>query len=160
LALGNNVDIYEDWNSEDEEADTVEVAAENDGQDGQGVEPIASNLAADTSHQVDEDGDGIQDCNSDTDEIFDKEVDPEDFAVDASSIAQVFGIGRGSLAVSQSFQTTSGDDEGDMIQDFNPDANEVLDELDDTTPRKDKGDNSNVFIDINNDNIALIESLI
>jgi hypothetical protein len=109
---------------------------------------------------VDEDGDGIQDYNPDTDEIFDKEVDPEDFAVDASPIAQVLGIGRGSLAVNQSFQTTSGDDEGDMIKDFNPDTNEVLDELDDTNPRKDKGDNSNVFLDINNNNIALIESLI
>jgi hypothetical protein len=134
LASGNNVDIYEDWNSEGEELDTRKAAAGNYSQYAQAVEAIESDLAADTSHQVDEHDDGIQNYNADTDEILDKELDPEGFVVDSGSIAHVLGAGGGGLGVNQSFQITSGNDEGDIIEDFNPDTDEVLDELDGTNP--------------------------
>jgi hypothetical protein len=86
----NDAEIYDEWNSGDEEVDLSDVGGGYDDLDTQGLDagpgdPVVEPV--DPSSQVDDDDDSIQDFNPDTDEVLDEGVDSiEDFNPDTDEV--------------------------------------------------------------------------
>ena len=137
----NYPEVYDDWYSDDEEVDPNDIGSGEDGVKTQAVDAGESGPIANLSVSADNGDDDIEDFNPDTDELFDEEVDPSDSAIYDSTGSQALGAGASGLAVNSSAQ---GDDSDDVIEDFNPDTDELYEEAGDDEGNENEGSSLNV----------------